>query len=311
MRDVICLMGPTASGKTAFACELLQHMPCEIISVDSALIYRGMDIGTAKPDAETLALAPHHLIDIKNPNEAYSVAEFCDDAKALCDAIHARGRLPLMVGGTMMYFRAFIQGLSALPQRDSDVREALRQEEKTHGLDYLYQTLKEVDAVTAARLHPHDTQRIHRALEVYRITGHALSDAHRDIAAAPAAAYRCLNVLLFPNARAWLHERIARRFDQMLKEGFLGEVKALCRDWQLDASYPSMRSVGYRQALDYQKGLCDYDTFCAKALAATRQLAKRQITWLRSWPDGYKLAPEDEGTFEHMLQLLKREVNPW
>jgi tRNA dimethylallyltransferase len=304
MRDVICLMGPTASGKTAFACDLLRYFPCEIISVDSAMIYRGMDIGTAKPDDQTLKQAPHYLIDIRNPNETYSVAAFCEDARVLCDDVLKRGNIPLLVGGSMMYFRAFQQGLSALPEGNAKVREALRLEAATHGLDYLYQELQEVDPITAARLHPHDAQRIQRALEVYRVTGCALSAARPK----HAPDYHFINLVLFPERRAWLHARIAERFEQMLAAGFLDEVKKLCEHWNFEASCPAMRSVGYRQALDYLGGVCDYDAFHARGVAATRQLAKRQLTWLRSWPDAHRFDPETPACFERMLELLKREM---
>jgi tRNA dimethylallyltransferase len=311
MRDVICLMGPTASGKTAFACDLLRYFPCEIISVDSAMIYRGMDIGTAKPDARTLKQAPHYLIDIRDPHETYSVAAFCEDARVLCDEVLKRGKIPLLVGGSMMYFRAFQQGLSALPERNAKVREALLLDAATHGPDYLYQELQAVDPVTAARLHPHDAQRIQRALEVYRVTGCALSDAHVGVPptlSVHASDYHFINVILFPERRAWLHARIAERFEQMLAAGFLDEVQTLCEHWNVEASCPAMRSVGYRQALDYLEGVCDYDAFHARGVAATRQLAKRQLTWLRSWPDAHRFDPETPACFERMLELLKREI---
>ncbi|MDX2346097.1 MAG: tRNA (adenosine(37)-N6)-dimethylallyltransferase MiaA [Legionella sp.] len=304
MHDVICLMGPTASGKTDMACSLLNRFPCEIISVDSAMIYRGMDIGTAKPDAALLKLAPHHLIDIRDPTEAYSVAAFCHDAKKLCDDILARGNIPLLVGGTMMYFRAFQNGLSILPVANPDMRKALLLEAAEKGWPYLHEKLKALDAVTAARLHPNDTQRIQRALEVCYTTGLPLSEAFDADVLVPAANYHVINLILFPERRAWLHERIAKRLTQMLDMGFLDEVSALKQRFNLTSEMPAMRSVGYRQALDYQQGLSDFEVFCEQTRAATRQLAKRQLTWLKTWPNACRFDPENPTCFDTMLELL-------
>jgi tRNA dimethylallyltransferase len=297
-------MGPTASGKTAMACALLNIFSCEIISVDSAMVYQDMDIGTAKPDADLLREAPHHLINIRKPTETYSVAAFCDDAHALCDAILARGNIPLLVGGSMMYFRAFQKGLSALPPANSVLREALLLEARQKGWPHLHAKLKILDATTAAKLHPNDAQRIQRALEVCYATGKPLSEAFSHQSGQFFPDYQIINLILFPERRAWLHERIAIRFDQMLELGFLDEVKALQARFQLTSDMPSMRSVGYRQALDYQQGADDFKLFHAKALAATRQLAKRQLTWLRTWPNACRFDPENSNCFDTMLELL-------
>lgn len=302
MRDVVCLMGPTASGKTAIACELVKQLPYEIISVDSAMIYRGMDIGTAKPDAETLSTAAHRLLDMRDPTESYSAAQFCEDATAACDELLRAGKTPLLTGGTMMYFRAFQEGLSVLPEASIDVRKKIEQDAATHGWAHLHQTLAAIDSETAARLHPNDTQRIGRALEVYYVTGKPLSEILG--VARKTTPYRFINLVLFPNNRAWLHERIARRFDEMLALGFLGEVDALLARWDLTRTHPAMRSVGYRQALDYREGMCDYAAFRARGIAATRQLAKRQLTWLRSWPDAHYFDPEKPGCFDDILDFL-------
>ncbi|MCH9756179.1 MAG: tRNA (adenosine(37)-N6)-dimethylallyltransferase MiaA [Gammaproteobacteria bacterium] len=296
-------MGPTASGKTDMAVALLDVFPCEIISVDSAMVYRGMDIGTAKPDNVLLARAPHHLIDIRDPTEPYSVATFCEDATTLCEAILKRGKIPLLVGGSMMYFRAFQEGLSSLPRANPVLRQALLYDAEKNGWPYLHQKLETVDPVTAARLHPNDAQRIQRALEVYHVTGKPLSKVLLDSPSSPAS-YRFINLILFPERRVWLHERIAKRFLEMLKMGFLAEVEILQKRFTLTSEVPAMRSVGYRQALDYQQGLCDYDTFCEQGIVATRKLAKRQLTWLRTWPNAHVFDPELPGCFNAMLELL-------
>ncbi len=304
VRDVICLMGPTASGKTDMACALVEQFPCEIISVDSAMVYRGMDIGTAKPDKALLDKAPHHLLDIRNPTEPYSAAAFCDDAGHLCEAILARDHIPLLVGGSMMYFRAFQEGLSALPHANPELRQRLLEEAERKGWPYLYQKLETFDSDTAARLHPNDAQRIQRALEVYYTTGKPLSAILKHNPSI-SSAYRFINLVLFPERRAWLHERIAKRFHDMLALGFLDEVAALQERFKLTADMPAMRSVGYRQALAYQQGLSDYKTFCDQGVAATRQLAKRQLTWLRTWPHSNRFDPENPACFTAMLELLR------
>lgn len=306
MRDVICLMGPTASGKTEFACRLQEALPVEIISVDSAMIYQGMDIGTAKPDEALLKRAPHFLIDILKPEEAYSVAAFCEDANTLCEAIIARGNIPLLVGGSMMYFHAFQNGLSALPHSEAAVREKLAERLEKEGLAPLYQALQMVDAVSAKRLHPNDTQRILRALEVYYTNGVPLSSMQDRENTANKKDYRWINMALFPHDRAWLHARIALRFDEMVQLGFVEEVKQLlANNQQLNLDSPAMKSVGYRQALSFLLGECDFETFCKDAKTATRRLAKRQLTWLRSWPNVHYFEPRDAACFDAMLELIR------
>jgi len=283
----IFLMGPTASGKTALAVSLLERFPLEIISVDSALVYRGMDIGSAKPHAVTLARAPHHLLDIRDPTEAYSAAAFCDDAKRLMADIVARGRVPLLVGGTMLYFRALLQGLDDLPRADPALRKQLEAEAAARGWPALHAELAQVDPVTAARLAPNDSQRIGRALEIFRLTGTPMA-ALLDRAQSELP-YRVLQLALIPSDRAVLHQRIAARFDAMLAEGLIDEVERLRRDYVLTPDLPAMRAVGYRQAWAYLDGDIDLKALREQGIAATRQLAKRQLTWLRSWPDAVVL----------------------
>lgn len=291
---ILCLMGPTASGKTALACELIQRFPLEIISVDSAMIYREMNIGTAKPDAELLARAPHHLIDIVDPPASYSVANFCDDVVVLTDRIFSQGKVPLLVGGTMMYFRALQQGLSSLPPANEELRERLLQEANERGWVYMHQQLAQVDAPTAARIHPNDTQRIQRALEVYHLTQRPLSDFLKMGKDLPA--HRFINISLIPSERSWLHQRIALRFAEMLRQGLIEEVEGLLQKWQLTLAHPSMRSVGYRQVFFYLSGEYEFATLEAKGIAATRQFAKRQLTWLRHWSDANVFAAESPET---------------
>jgi tRNA dimethylallyltransferase len=279
----IFLMGPTASGKTALAVNLVEQFPLEIISVDSALVYRGMDIGAAKPDAATLARAPHHLLDIRDPNETYSAAAFCEDAQRLMVDIVMRGRVPLLVGGTMLYFRALLQGLDDLPRADPAVRQKLEQAAAARGWPALHAELALADPLTAARLAPNDSQRIGRALEILQLTGKPMSSLLDRVQAA--LPYRVLQLALIPSDRAVLHQRIAARFDAMLAEGLLEELKTLRQTYALTADMPSMRAVGYRQAWSYLEGEIDLAALRERGIAATRQLAKRQLTWLRSWPD--------------------------
>ena len=275
------VLGPTAGGKTGLALRLAQRFPLEIISLDSALVYRGMDIGTAKPTAEELASVPHHLIDIISPLQSYSAAEFAADCLRLCGEISARGRMPLIVGGTMMYFHALVNGLNDLPQADAGVRAQLQAQKAGQGVEGLYRRLCEVDAATAARLKPGDSQRIERALEVFLLTGRPLSD-HLAVQTAYRVPLRLHTLVLFPQRRELLHEAIARRFRLMLEQGFLEEVGRLKAEYpSLTAEHNSMRCVGYRQAWDYLDGACAYDAFVDAGIAATRQLAKRQLTWLR------------------------------
>ena len=287
------VLGPTAGGKTGLALRLAQRFPLEIISLDSALVYRGMDIGTAKPTAEELASVPHHLIDIISPLQSYSAAEFAADCLRLCGEISARGRMPLIVGGTMMYFHALVNGLNDLPQADAGVRAQLQAQKVEQGLEGLYRRLCEVDAATAARLKPGDSQRIERALEVFLLTGRPLSD-HLAVQTAYRVPLRLHTLVLFPQRRELLHEAIARRFRLMLEQGFLEEVGRLKAEYpSLTAEHNSMRCVGYRQAWDYLDGACAYGAFVDAGIAATRQLAKRQLTWLRKTEVDTLLDPYD------------------
>jgi len=280
-------MGPTASGKTALAVSLVERFPLEIISVDSALVYRGMDIGTAKPDAATLARAPHHLLDIREPTEVYSAAAFCDDARRLMGDIVTRGKVPLLVGGTMLYFRALLNGLNDLPRADAALRQQLEIEAASRGWPAMHADLARIDPPTAARLAPNDSQRIGRALEIFQLTGTPMSALLDQ--AQTALPYRVLQLALIPSDRAVLHQRIATRFDAMLADGLIDEVKRLRRIPGLSAGLPAMRAVGYRQAWAYLNGEIDLKGLREQGLAATRQLAKRQLTWLRSWPDAVTL----------------------
>lgn len=299
---VICLMGPTASGKTELACELVQRLPCEIISVDSAMIYREMNIGTAKPDALTLAQAPHHLIDILDPIDSYSAAQFCKDADVLCQSIISKGKIPLLVGGTMMYFRALQQGLSVLPASDTTIRAEIMQQADNQGWDFMHEQLLHIDPDSGTRIHPHDTQRIQRALEVYALTGQTLSALlSQEIKPTP---YSFINLIVFPSDRAWLHRRIELRFKQMLATGFIDEVRDLINAWSLTVSHPAIRCVGYRQVYDYLQGDFSYETLVEKGEAATRQLAKRQLTWLRHWPSGYRLEAEASNIMKQIMAII-------
>lgn len=281
--QILCLMGPTASGKTALALEIAKQIPAEIISVDSALVYRHMDIGTAKPTPEELAIAPHHLIDIIDPLESYSAADFRTDALALIPQIIAKGRLPILVGGTMLYFKALIDGISPLPEADAQVRHEIEAEAVRIGWDGLHQQLAEFDPVSAARIHPNDPQRINRAIEVYRLTGKSMTEL-TETKGEPLP-YQVRQFAIAPQERAMLHERIAQRFELMLQQGFEQEVRQLYQRGDLHPGLPSIRCVGYRQMWEYLDGLVTYDEMVYRGIAATRQLAKRQLTWLRSWPD--------------------------
>jgi tRNA dimethylallyltransferase len=301
-------MGPTASGKTALAVSLVERFPLEIVSVDSALVYRGMDIGSAKPDVATLARAPHHLLDIRDPTEAYSAAAFCDDAHRLMADIVARGRVPLLVGGTMLYFRALLRGLDDLPRADPALRKALEAEAKARGWPALHAELATVDPATAARLAPNDSQRIGRALEIFRLTGTPMS-ALLDRAQSELP-YRVLQLALIPSDRAVLHQRIAARFDAMLAEGLVDEVECLRRASALSPDLPAMRAVGYRQAWAYLDGDIDMKALREQGIAATRQLAKRQLTWLRSWPDAVVLDCLAEDLETQATALVTRHLRP-
>ena len=316
----LCLAGPTASGKTAAALAIaaraaasstspaLPPLPTtsaiEIISVDSALVYRGMDIGTAKPTPAERALVPHHLIDLIDPTEAYSAARFVTDAQRLIGEINARGRLPLLVGGTMLYFKALFEGLDAMPAADRTVRAALAAELERKGLHKLHAELQRLDPITAARLPPTDQQRILRALEVYRVSGQPLSSFHRD---KPAGRPTPPLISLEPVDRAWLHQRIETRFHHMLDHGLVEEVRALGNRGDLDADMPSMRCVGYRQTWEALMA-DDLSELPERGVAATRQLAKRQLTWLRSMPQRHVVACDAADALEQVTALAARLI---
>ena len=278
------LLGPTASGKSAIASALAERFPVEIVSVDSAQVFRGMDIGTAKPDGATRRRIPHHLIDILEPTGSYSAGRFRDDALSLVPEISARGRLPVLAGGTMLYFQSLTRGLAELPPAHEGIRAAIELEARSRGWPHLHAELAKVDPVTAARVEPTDSQRIERALEVFRVAGRPLSSFHAE-APAVELPFEPLKISLEPSNRAALHERIARRFRHMLEAGLVAELEDLRARYPLKASLPSMRAVGYRQAWETLEGLAPLQTLEARGIAATRQLAKRQLTWLRAMPD--------------------------
>lgn len=281
---VICLMGPTACGKTDLALTLATHFPCEIISVDSAMVYRTMDIGTAKPSLEIRHQIPHHLIDIRHPIDTYSAGHFYVDALNAIAAIFARGRIPLLAGGTMLYFRVLQQGIAALPRADSALRQKLQQEGETLGWPLLHARLQKIDPAAALRIQPHDKQRIQRALEVYLLTQKTIS-AWQQETTCPPAPFRFINLAVLPECRTQLHTQIQKRFQHMIAQGFVDEVKMLYARGDLNLTHASMRSVGYKQVWMYLDQQITYPAMQEQAVAATRQLAKRQITWLRSWPD--------------------------
>ena len=280
---VVAIMGPAASGKTGLALELAKHIPAEIISVDSALVYRHMDIGTAKPTPEEMAIAPHWLVDIIEPNEAYSVAEFVKDATRLIGEIHSRGKLPILAGGTIMYFNALINGISPLPKSDTKIRDDIAREAEEKGWQVLHDELAVIDPVAAARIHPNDPQRLTRALEVYRSSGQTLT--HWQQQATTRCPYNIEQFAIAPQDRAVLHDRIAQRFDLMLEQGLVAEVEKLYQRGDLNEDMPSIRSVGYRQVWQYLNGELSYADMRDRGIIATRQLAKRQLTWLRGWSE--------------------------
>jgi tRNA dimethylallyltransferase len=302
----IFIMGPTAAGKTDLALELAKRHPLEIISVDSALVYRGMDIGTAKPSAEILKQFPHHLVDILEPTETYSAGRFRDDALSLMADITSRGKVPLLVGGTMLYFNALQKGMSKLPSADPAVRAKLDVEAAEFGLAYLHQRLAEVDPVAAARIHVNDPQRLQRALEVYEITGKSLTEL--TAAQGETLPYKVSKIIVAPFDRAVLHQRIAKRYREMVDNGFLTEVQKLYQRGDCHPGLPSIRAVGYRQAWAYLSGELDMETFVDKAIVATRQMAKRQITWLRSQDDGVWFDSGQSLPVEEVNHYLKGQV---
>lgn len=326
----IFLMGPTASGKTDLAIRLCERLPCDIISVDSAMIYRGMDIGTAKPKAEELARAPHRLIDICDPAERYSAADFRRDALREMAEITRAGRIPLLVGGTMMYFKALLSGMSDLPSASRELRAQIEAEAGERGWQALHDELARMDPIAAARIHPNNRQRLMRAVEVIRLTGKPISGFWQGegVAASSGVAesvikdypyftqwqadessslpYTVVQLAVAPAERRILHDRIRQRFLAMLDQGFLDEVRSLMARGDLNPELPSMRCVGYRQAWSYLAGECDYDSFVAQGIAATRQLAKRQLTWLRKWPDVLWLDSGDGQIAESALKFIRR-----
>lgn len=296
-------MGPTASGKTGLAIELCERFPLEIISVDSALVYRGMDIGSAKPDAETLKRAPHRLIDIRDPSESYSAADFRKDALVEMESIIAAGKVPLLVGGTMLYFRALEFGLSELPAADPAVRKSLEQQAADIGWSAMHENLAQKDPQAAARIHPNDPQRIQRALEIIRISGRSMTELQQE-SLGEALDYRLHKIIISPEPRSILHERIEQRFDLMMKSGFIDEMKSLHARPDLNADLPSMRAVGYRQAWEWLEGDCTSEQMREKAIVATRQLAKRQLTWLRRESTSVWYDLQAEGSKQKIIKLL-------
>lgn len=298
----LLLLGPTASGKSALSLKLAEKYPVEIISIDSALVYRGMDIGSAKPTEEELRAAPHHLINIREINEPYSAADFVTDCTRLVHEIRGRGRIPLIVGGTMLYAKALRDGIDEMPTTSPEVRAGVSEEAEKLGWPAMHEILQACDPETAARLAPNDKQRIGRALEVYRMTGKPLSSFHRRKAR---PAFPMATVALVPEDRKRLHELIEKRFDAMLAAGFLDEVKGLMARPDFDPESPAMRAVGYRQAIDYLEGRRTYDEFRLAGIAATRQLAKRQLTWLRSMEDITRIDPFSTQSFSLCESIIK------
>ncbi len=317
MPPCLAIAGPTASGKSAVSLAIAKRWPVEIVSVDSALVFRGMDIGTAKPTPAERAIVPHHLIDITDPLHAYSAADFVRDATRLINDIRARGRTPLLVGGTMLYFKALMHGLSDMPAANADVRTRIEAQARERGWPALHAELARVDPVSAARLFPNDAQRIQRALEVYELSGRPLSAFHSEGAAQPGALQPHQILSLEPADRAWLHERIGRRFDAMLADGFLDEMRRLRARSDLHPDLPSMRCVGYRQAWEALDAAGDAPLTAAqmaelrdRGIFATRQLAKRQLTWLRSMPERQKMACDAPGTLDQVLCWVADRIEP-
>lgn len=303
---VVCLMGPTAAGKTGLAIELAERHGYDIISVDSALIYKGMDIGTAKPDADMLARAPHRLIDILDPAASYSAANFLDDVYVEIADILAKGKKPLLVGGTMMYFNALLKGLAKMPEADRAIRQTLDEEARTHGWEYLHRELQRVDPVSAQRIHPNDPQRLQRALEVYRLTGRSMTELWSE--QQQERRFNFINLAVMPLDRALLHERIEMRLHQMMEQGFVNEVESLYQRKDLSRDMPSIRCVGYRQIWQYLEGEYDLEQAVYRSIVATRQLAKRQITWLRGWQDLKTFDTLDRDLLPKALKYLESGI---
>jgi len=286
-------MGPTASGKTDLAIAAMKHLPVDLINVDSAQIYKDMNIGTAKPDAATLKIAPHRLLSFCDPAVSYSAADFAKDAKREIAAIHNAGRVPLLVGGSMLYFKVLLEGLSDLPGADTSVRESIQQQADKRGWVSLHEDLLQIDPVTAKRLHPNHSQRIQRALEVFKLTGKPLSELQKNSQGGIEHCYEVCQFALIPQNRALLHKRIEQRFVTMMQAGFAGEVEKLYKRGDLQPEMPSIRAAGYRQLWEYFEGNCSMDDAVEKAIIATRQLAKRQQTWLRNWPKSQEIYVDD------------------
>jgi tRNA dimethylallyltransferase len=305
----ICLLGPTASGKTDLAIEIVQRLPCEIVSVDSAQIYKEMNIGTGKPDAATLAKAPHRLIDFLDPAKAYSASQFRHDALQEMEAIRAAGKIPLLVGGTMLYFRALRDGLATMPASNAQVREEILAKADREGWAAVHAQLAEVDPESAQRIHPNDPQRLQRALEVYLVSGKTMTAHHLQQNSTQVAADLPFNLHFFaiqPQDRAVLHNKIAMRFERMIEQGLIAEVERLYARGDLDLSMPSMRAVGYRQTWRYIAGELRFDAMVEQGIIATRQLAKRQITWMRSWENLRSFDSENVKTLDSLLNSISR-----
>ena len=305
---VLFVLGPTASGKTDLAIALKAHFNGQLINVDSAQVYKGLDIGAAKPDAATLAVAPHRLLDFRDPAEPYSAADFVNDAEKEVADIVAAGQLPILVGGTMLYFKALLDGLAPLPAADQAIRREIEDQAEAEGWPALHRQLEQVDPVTAAALHPNHSQRIQRALEVYRLTGTPISvlrEQHRLSAQGFETRYRVIQLALLPDNRQLLHQRINQRLDIMLRAGLVAEVQALCQRGDLSPQLPAIRSAGYRQFWDYCEGKCTVDEALERAKAATRQLAKRQLTWLKNWPNIHRVSVDDGEKYYCVEEIFK------
>jgi tRNA dimethylallyltransferase len=308
MMPCIFLMGPTASGKTDLAVSLVEHLPCDLISVDSAMVYQGMDIGTAKPPAEILAIAPHRLINIRDPKDSYSVGQFHKEALAEIQAIQSANRIPLLVGGTMLYFHSLLEGLSTLPTANAQVRQRLNCEAEQMGWPALHQRLAQIDPQAAERIHPNDTQRIQRALEVYEVSGDTLT-AWYNKAKAQRWSAPLIKIVIAPEQRSVLHVRITQRFNVMLEQGLIEEVRALFERGDLHSELPAMRSVGYRQVWHYLTGKLSYTDLPEKAIIATRQMAKRQLTWLRAQKQAYWFDSLSPDLTQQVLKFLETVIS--
>lgn len=306
---IIFLMGPTATGKTDLAIQIAKTMPVEIINVDSALIYKGMDIGTGKPSQTIMNEIPHHLVDIRDPSESYSVNEFCNDASQLIQEIQARNKIPLLVGGTFLYFYTLKYGISPLPTKNDTVRLELEKQRQTHGLEFLYDKLVQIDPELANRIHANDPQRILRALEIYYLTKQKPSELYQTWQTFLSDSQPIIEVGIIPQDRAFLHRRIEQRFLKMLEQGFIDEVKMLYQRSDLNLNFPALRCVGYRQIWQYLAGELPFEEMKQKAIVATRQLAKRQITWLRKFNEAHLFYHEHPQLLQQVLDLIIHEAN--